>query len=153
MRNLLHTRSSVYSVATVVKVYSRVLGCNMNPHSQSILITRVNFNSLTCSYSFFTVLAATYCDTDKQATIYWEKYRHVCLLIINQNIQNKICNREVLCWYNCMWTPKKLVVFIKIHLLLTPPAYDCLQMTFVVPCKPSAWTCRKHVTWSLSTVV
>jgi hypothetical protein len=36
---------------------------------------------------------------------------------------------------------------------LTPPAYDCLQTTFVVPYKPSARTYRKHVMWSLSTVV
>jgi hypothetical protein len=41
----------------------------------------------------------------------------------------------------------------EVHLLLTPPAYDCLQMTYVVPYKPSARTYRKHVTWSLFTVV
>jgi hypothetical protein len=31
-------------------------------------------------------------------------------------------------------------------LLLTPPAYDCPQTTFVVPYKRSARTNRKHVT-------
>jgi hypothetical protein len=40
-----------------------------------------------------------------------------------------------------------------VRLLLTPPAYDCPQTTFTVPNKPSEWTYRKHVTWSLSTVV
>jgi hypothetical protein len=31
-------------------------------------------------------------------------------------------------------------------LLLTPPAYNWLQTTFVVSYKPSVWTYRKHVT-------
>jgi hypothetical protein len=34
-----------------------------------------------------------------------------------------------------------------------PPAYDWLQTTFIVPYKPSARTYRKHIPWSLSTVV
>jgi hypothetical protein len=41
----------------------------------------------------------------------------------------------------------------EVHQLLTPPAYDYLQMIFAVPHKPLVWTYRKHVTWSLSTVV
>jgi hypothetical protein len=41
----------------------------------------------------------------------------------------------------------------EVHLLLTPPASDCPQMTFAVPHIFSAQTYRKHVTWSLSTVV
>jgi hypothetical protein len=42
---------------------------------------------------------------------------------------------------------------LKLRLLLTPSAYDYPQTTFVVSYKPSARTYRKHVTWSLSTVV
>jgi hypothetical protein len=38
-------------------------------------------------------------------------------------------------------------------LVLRSSTYDCPQMTFVVPYKPSAKTYRKHVTWSLSNVV
>jgi hypothetical protein len=34
-----------------------------------------------------------------------------------------------------------------------PPAYDWLQTILAVPYKPSTRTYRKHVTWSLSTVV
>jgi hypothetical protein len=40
----------------------------------------------------------------------------------------------------------------EVPLLLTPLAYDCLQMTYIVSYKSSAWTYKKHVTWSLSTV-
>jgi hypothetical protein len=49
--------------------------------------------------------------------------------------------------------PLELQNSSEVHLLLTFPAYDCPQTTFAVPHKPSAWTCRKHITWSLSTVV
>jgi hypothetical protein len=37
--------------------------------------------------------------------------------------------------------------------LNAPPTFDCPQTTFVLPYKPSARLYRKHVTWSLSTVV
>jgi hypothetical protein len=41
----------------------------------------------------------------------------------------------------------------EVHVLLNLPAYDCPQTTYAVPHKPWARTYRKHVTWSLSTVV
>jgi hypothetical protein len=41
----------------------------------------------------------------------------------------------------------------EIHLLLTPPDYECPQTTYAVPHKPSARIYRKHVTWSLFVVV
>jgi hypothetical protein len=50
-------------------------------------------------------------------------------------------------------SPWNLGTQLKLCLLFTPPAYDCKPTTFVVPYKPSARTCRKHVMCSLSTVV
>jgi hypothetical protein len=41
--------------------------------------------------------------------------------------------------------PLELQNSSEFHLLLTPPAYDCPQKTFVVPCKPSAQTYRKYI--------
>jgi hypothetical protein len=43
-------------------------------------------------------------------------------------------------------SPWNLGTQLKPRLLLTPPAYDCPQRTFVAPYNPSALTYRKHVT-------
>jgi hypothetical protein len=48
-------------------------------------------------------------------------------------------------------SPWKIGSLLKLSWI--PPAYDCLQTTFVVPYKPSALSCRKYVKWLLSTVV
>jgi hypothetical protein len=49
--------------------------------------------------------------------------------------------------------PLELLNSNEVHLLHTPPVNDCPQTTFIVPYKTSACTYRKHLTWSLSTVV
>jgi hypothetical protein len=75
------------------------------------------------------------------------------LLATNLNTETNTSNHyEVFLWSRFQ-SPWNLGTQLKLRRLPTPPAYDCLQTTFVVPYKPSVRTYRKHVTWLLSTVV
>jgi hypothetical protein len=75
------------------------------------------------------------------------------LLAMDLNTENSTSNcYEVFLLFH-LQSPWNLGTQLKLRLLLIPPAYDCLQMTFVVPYKPSVQTFRKHVKWLLSTIV
>jgi hypothetical protein len=83
-----------------------------------------------------------------------------CLLVMDLNTETSTSNQYGVILSFLLQSPCPLPSVLCPNLYSTapsfyfaPPAYDWLQTIFVVPYKLSARTYKKHVTWSLSTVM